>query len=534
MICVVEVNAQTPNGGIYNSGANIVISSGTYLYIDGDDNGDYYNKDAGATDGLIDIQAGGRLILEGDFITDANTDPITSAASTKGYVEFKGSDATSQIGGGSTSIGFSNITFNKTSGGYTLLNNVSSKGVINFAAAGVVTTGSNILTMESTTASNLQGTFSGSDRFVYGSLRRYIANGTTDATEYFMPVGSSTASTNYHPAGFFGSATGTTGVTYLTASVAHPAKSGNNQDNVFTQKWGSTDPITGTAESAGSAGNMLEWTISADANPSGGTTYGVRLYTKNVSGLTDNKFTIMKRPEASTTVADFIFPTSIPSADASGRIDNGGNGYGEGTGFTSFSKFIIAKSSNVLPVELLLFKGRCEDGDIRLQWTTATETNNNYFTVQKSKNGESFYDIGVVETKALFGNSNQVLDYDYMNMSESSSAYYRIEQTDRDGKSSLSPAIYVKSCDSEQDIVVVNAYALGNKDIVVQIETPENKNFNVALLDLSGRNVLQPIQVNAFKGNTVKELKTNNIATGFYLLHVYNENETYSQKLFLR
>lgn len=522
--------AQTPNGGLYNNGARIVVSSGTYLYIDGDNNGDYYNKDAGATDGLIKVD--GTLIVEGDFISDANTSPIDNPSAAGGTVEFRGTDATTEIGSShatATPFNFSKLIFNKTSGGYTLLDDAIAKGTVSFAGPGIVTTGSNMFVMESTEATDLSGTFTGADRFIFGTMRRYITSAEID--EYFMPIGSSTATNRYHPAGLVSNSL--TGVSYITSTVGHTAKSGNNEDADFTQKYNGIDPIIGSAESAGSLGNILEWNIASNAAPSGGT-YDVRLYVKGTDLSTyDNKFIAMKRPDASTAVTDFIFPSSIPASGAAGRVWNSGNGYAQGR-FNSFSKFTIAKSSHVLPVELVAFKGKCEDGDMHLYWATASEKDNDYFTVEKSNNGEMFYELAIVESKDEDGYSNELLSYDYFNASESASAYYRLKQTDHSGKSSTSEVIYVAGCDSELSSTVVNAYALNNTNVLVQIETPENKEYMITLMDVSGRNILAPQKVGAVRGNNTFELNPSSVSAGFYLVNVSNDQESYTHRIFLK
>lgn len=43
-----------------------------------------------------------------------------------------------------------------------------------------------------------------------------------------------------------------------------------------------------------------------------------------------------------------------------------------------------------LPVELLDFKAECDNEDMRVSWTTASEVNNHYFTVERSSNGSDF------------------------------------------------------------------------------------------------------------------------------------------------
>ena len=119
------------------------------------------------------------------------------------------------------------------------------------------------------------------------------------------------------------------GVTYIDAS-AGDMPAGNMFDLNTTQ-----------------TGSMLtevydkEWTLTPNTQPTGGT-YGVNLYLNGVNGtfVTDNTFTIVKRDDNSTTWADwdtYEGSTTIPQAGQPGRTIS--SGYGQKTGFTSFSKF---------------------------------------------------------------------------------------------------------------------------------------------------------------------------------------------------
>jgi hypothetical protein len=84
-----------------------------------------------------------------------------------------------------------------------------------------------------------------------------------------------------------------------------------------------------------------------------------------------------------------------------------------------------------LPVELLFLSGtRTSESSITLNWTTATETNNNYFEVQKLI-GDEYQIIDIVNGS---GNSNQEINYEYTdNYAGIKVQYYRLRQVDYDG-----------------------------------------------------------------------------------------------------
>jgi len=84
-----------------------------------------------------------------------------------------------------------------------------------------------------------------------------------------------------------------------------------------------------------------------------------------------------------------------------------------------------------LPIELLSFKGRPEKDRVMLSWETATETNNDYFTIEKSLDGVSWEPIGTVPGAgtSLFTNTYEFPDFH----PDIGTNYYRLSQTDYDG-----------------------------------------------------------------------------------------------------
>jgi hypothetical protein len=90
-----------------------------------------------------------------------------------------------------------------------------------------------------------------------------------------------------------------------------------------------------------------------------------------------------------------------------------------------------------LPVARLYFKAEKEEVKIKLTWITASETNNDYYTIERSKNAEAWEFVSNVKGA---GNSNSKLVYiDYDNDPYQGTSYYRLKQTDYDGRYTYSP-----------------------------------------------------------------------------------------------
>ncbi|HNW89011.1 MAG TPA: T9SS type A sorting domain-containing protein [Bacteroidales bacterium] len=127
--------------------------------------------------------------------------------------------------------------------------------------------------------------------------------------------------------------------------------------------------------------------------------------------------------------------------------------------FTFGSKFNLNPLKEIndpLPISLLSFDAIEDGGHIKIMWTTATEINNDYFTVQRSANAKEFSDVAIVQGS---GNSNEIIHYNTYDESPMPDiSYYRLKQTDFDGKFSFSEIVAVVSGDSHLNAIYPNPF----------------------------------------------------------------------------
>ncbi len=108
-------------------------------------------------------------------------------------------------------------------------------------------------------------------------------------------------------------------------------------------------------------------------------------------------------------------------------------------------------SSNPLPIQLLRFTAKALGSTVELDWSTATEENNDYFNIQRSIDGNEFVDIGRVKGA---GTSYSQIDYHYADTQPLPGlVYYRLKQTDFDLKSTYSDMVSV-DVDATADFVI--------------------------------------------------------------------------------
>lgn len=111
-------------------------------------------------------------------------------------------------------------------------------------------------------------------------------------------------------------------------------------------------------------------------------------------------------------------------------------------GVTQFSPWAVSGNGVTLPIELVSFEGNARDYGIRLEWITATEKNNDYFEVHRSRDGVNFELIGTVSGA---GDSRSLIEYSFTDNSIFFDGYfYRLKQTDFDGEFEFGPIIWVE------------------------------------------------------------------------------------------
>lgn len=110
--------------------------------------------------------------------------------------------------------------------------------------------------------------------------------------------------------------------------------------------------------------------------------------------------------------------------------------YDSGSGTIRFDNFLMTTETS-LPVELDQFFVTRVGAEARLDWSTFSERNNDYFAVERSQNGKDFAEIGKVKGT---GASREIVHYQFADRQpEPGLNYYRLRQVDLDGAVSYSP-----------------------------------------------------------------------------------------------
>jgi len=179
-----------------------------------------------------------------------------------------------------------------------------------------------------------------------------------------------------------------------------------------------------------------------------------------------------------------------------------------------------------LPVEMLTFTGARMDKSVRLEWSTASETNNDYFTISRARsNGESFVEVGKIKGA---GNSSTtrfyMLDDD---QAPDAACYYQIVQTDMNGQVHGLRTIMVGPLDQfEVESVFPNP---ANNQLNVAISQEGDSYIQISIVDLVGKTVFKTEKQMTGRKNTLS-LDIAELPAGMYMLMVNGKIKSFQSK----
>jgi len=175
---------------------------------------------------------------------------------------------------------------------------------------------------------------------------------------------------------------------------------------------------------------------------------------------------------------------------------------------------------------LLNFDAKAKNDRVDLYWTTASEINNDYFTIERSLDGDDFEAIGRVKGA---GNSNTQLhysaidEYPYKGVS-----YYRLKQTDYDGKYTYSDLVAVTLNSNQITFEVYPNPSIGIINIILTGVADEE--VSVKLYNYTG-DIVSPKVILTKEEGYETTINTSKLAAGVYMLVGSNEQDIFRRKI---
>ena len=378
----------------------------------------------------------GNLVIDGGFNGDGQT------------VTFKGF-SNSNISGSAASIVFGDLEQNKTTAYTSLSSPITVAGELTLTNGKINTTATNYLNM----ADNSTTTSGSAASFVNGPMRK------TGDDAFVFPVGK--------------------GSKWARLGISAPS----NTSDAFTAEYfdaaySNTSSMATTPSPVLNNVSIMEyWDC---ARTSGTSAVTVQLYWENTLSGINNYTSDLVVAHWTGSAWENKGQTAI-SAGINGSISSLSN-----SSFSPFTFGSLSPSLNPLPITLLNFDGKMmANNTVELNWRTISETNNKYFTIERSKDGVFFTNLTEVQAA---GNSQIVQAYMAIDKQPYLGyTYYRLKQTDVDGKMTYSKNIV--SVYNEQKPSAWTVYPNPSNGLV-QIDFENRELGNVTVMNSMGIVVL--------------------------------------------
>ncbi len=490
------------------AGTALYVSGGT-LYVDGD-----LTVDGDATTGDTQVASGGTLNLG------------TAAANirTKGFQmdgTLSGNSASTITASGGTFTGTSAVTVpgNLTLAGAVTLGQSVTVTTVATLGANVLTLNAKTLTLSSSattaiTATSGSGGIDGGTTTLTGGLAWAIgtANGTYKfpfSTAAGVDVAVSAVTAGAVDIGTL------TVATYVSNAANSPKPTGITQ--VEGQSATIVDRFWSVSRSAGTNTPDVTFTYAtAEIPTSGGETNMVA----NAANTGSNVWYTAAQTSGSqsaSTAANTVTVTGFSKFGLPVTLSNNG---GTLTG------------SAPLPVELTHFSASCTDGQVTVNWTTASETDNHGFEVERSLDGQSNFAMVASQYLQEY-ESNSNVPKSYMAIDGSplgGTSYYRLKQIDNNGTEEYFDPVAV-SCGTVTGFDITSVITNSdNQSVVATFNTDENETVYYTLIDYRGQRIAEQ-SINAKAGANQLRISVAGVNKGIYLFSIKNKQKTVTDKV---
>jgi hypothetical protein len=229
-----------------------------------------------------------------------------------------------------------------------------------------------------------------------------------------------------------------------------------------------------------------------------------------------------------TTNSDFSTITGSCFSTNSGSIKSASN-------LSSFGTFTFGRNASAiaLPITLVSFKAKIKERKVDLKWITMSEKNNDYFTLEKTKDGLNYEQIKKIKGA---GNFNEIIRYEETDENPYNGiSYYRISQTDFDGKQSYYPLQSVSFEIKNENTISIQPNPINLKEeLKIIIPGEKNQIAIVSLLDSFGRNCFIHTHQTDEKQGLIEITLPDNIIEGIYYLKIIISDKLFSEKLVVK
>ena len=186
-----------------------------------------------------------------------------------------------------------------------------------------------------------------------------------------------------------------------------------------------------------------------------------------------------------------------------------------------------------LPVGLKDFSASMQNDNVTVNWTTASEQNNDFFTVERSADGFNYKSLSEIKGA---GNSSAISNYEFTDHLPSdiipfTSVYYRLSQTDFNGNTKTYSPVSVSVKNNIP--LSVNVFPNPSVDgiIYANVSGTENKETLIVIADVLGKEYYSKLVNNAYG---IYCLNSEQLPAGVYMITASSDDAIISKKIIIR
>ena len=187
--------------------------------------------------------------------------------------------------------------------------------------------------------------------------------------------------------------------------------------------------------------------------------------------------------------------------------------------------------ADIVPVELTSFAAFANEDNVRLSWSTATETNNQGFDIQRADSDGEFESISFVQGN---GTTTEVRSYTYTDSKVATGIYtYRLKQIDFSGTFEYSDEISVEVIKPLEFVLEQNYPNPFNPSTLIKYSIPEDGFVTVAVYNLLGETVATLVNEVQEAGRYEIKFDASNLSSGIYVYNLKSSSFSSVKKMLL-
>ncbi len=184
-----------------------------------------------------------------------------------------------------------------------------------------------------------------------------------------------------------------------------------------------------------------------------------------------------------------------------------------------------------LPITLLNFDAIKNDNKVDISWSTASEQNNDHFTVQRSKDAITFEDVTTIKGAT---NSSSIINYNETDYNPYNGlSYYRLKQTDLNGSVKYFNMVPVNyGFEQSKGINIFPNPSSGN--ININLSGLENQEAVIVVRDITGKEYFSKVLLSVTDNQVYAADLEGRLIPGTYIVIASSNNKVYSQKIIIK